>query len=81
MDSVDFEKITEASIRSLLENLDPHSSYIPADEVKAVNEPLVGNFEGIGVSFNIIKDTITIVSVVPDGPSKKQASAMATALF
>ena len=71
MDSVDFEKITEASIRSLLENLDPHSSYIPADEVKAVNEPLIGNFEGIGVSFNIIKDTITIVSVVPDGPSEK----------
>ena len=71
VDSVDREKLVDDVIRAVLEDLDPHSVYIPADELKRMNEPLVGNFEGVGIQFNILKDTIVVVSPIPGGPSEK----------
>jgi carboxyl-terminal processing protease len=70
-DTVNEEKITEDAIQKALEDLDPHSSYIPAKDVKASEEKLVGNFDGIGISFQILKDTILVLEVIPSGPSEK----------
>jgi carboxyl-terminal processing protease len=70
-DTIDQEKLAEAAIIELLAELDPHSSYLTRKEVEEMNEPLQGNFEGIGVSFNILKDTIFIISPVENGPSDK----------
>jgi carboxyl-terminal processing protease len=71
VDSIDKDKLVEDAIVKVLEDLDPHSVYIPAEELKEMNEPLVGNFEGIGVQFNIIKDTIYVVQTIVGGPSEK----------
>lgn len=71
VDSVDSPELVEKAIVKLLEELDPHSSYIPAEELAEVNEPLTGNFEGIGIQFNILKDTIYVVATIPGGPSEK----------
>jgi carboxyl-terminal processing protease len=71
VDSVNINKVTDRAIVELLRSLDPHSAYIPADEVKAMNEPLMGNFEGIGVQFNLLDDSVLIISPVPGGPSEK----------
>lgn len=71
VDSVNVPKIAEEMIIATLKKLDPHSVYIPADEVAAENEPLQGNFEGIGVQFNLLNDTIIIISPTPGGPSEK----------
>lgn len=71
VDSVDMNTITEKAIVELLRSLDPHSAYIPADEVAEMNEPLMGNFEGIGVQFNLLNDSVLIISPVPGGPSEK----------
>jgi carboxyl-terminal processing protease len=71
VDSVDNEKLTEAAIRGMLNELDPHSIYISADEKKGVDEDFTGSFEGIGVEFDVINDTITVVTAIPDGPSDK----------
>lgn len=71
VDSVDEGQLGEEAIKAMLESLDPHSVYIPADEVEAMNEPLEGNFEGIGIQFMILKDTLTVVSTIPGGPSEK----------
>jgi carboxyl-terminal processing protease len=71
VDSVNENKLTEVAIVSLLKELDPHSSYLTAKEVKEMNEPLQGNFEGIGVTFNILNDTIFIIGTIPGGPSEK----------
>lgn len=71
VDSVDLKNLEEAAIPAMLSQLDPHSIYIPALDVARVNEPLEGNFEGIGVSFNMPDDTIVIISVIPRGPSEK----------
>ncbi|MGB0887393.1 MAG: S41 family peptidase [Vicingaceae bacterium] len=71
VDSVDKEDLTERSIASMLTTLDPHSSYIPAKEFNTVNDPLEGNFEGIGVEFRIKEDTILIISPIVNGPSEK----------
>ena len=71
VDSTDMPKLTEEAITAMLKSLDPHSAYIAADEVKKANEELVGSFEGIGVTFQILRDTILIVSAVPGGPSEK----------
>jgi len=71
VDSVDQNKITESAIRALLKDLDPHSVYIPADELKEVNEPLVGKFEGVGIQFNILEDTIMVTQTISGGPSEK----------
>jgi carboxyl-terminal processing protease len=71
VDSVNQDMLVERAIAELLKDLDPHSSYLNKDEVAQLNEPLQGNFEGIGVSFNILKDTVYIISPVADGPSDK----------
>lgn len=70
VDSVDNEQMVEDAIVGLLKELDPHSVYIPEEELKAMNEPLEGNFEGIGIQFNILHDTITVVSPISGGPSE-----------
>ena len=71
VDSVDEKKLVEDGIRGMLEKLDPHSSYSTPKEVKAMNEPLAGNFEGIGVQFNMIDDTLLVIQPVTGGPSEK----------
>ena len=71
VDSVDVEALTEKAIVNMLEDLDPHSVYFSADELKEADEPLNGNFEGIGVQFNIFRDTIMVVSPISGGPSEK----------
>jgi carboxyl-terminal processing protease len=71
VDSVNVEKLTEKAIVSVLSELDPHSVYMSKDEVDKMNEPLVGNFEGIGISFNIFKDTLLVLSTISGGPSEK----------
>lgn len=71
VDSIDHEKVTEDAIKGILNNLDPHSIYIPSDELKAMNEPLKGNFEGVGIQFNILKDTIFVITPISGGPSEK----------
>jgi len=71
VDSVDRKELIEGAMVSMLENLDPHSVYIPADELADMNEPLQGNFDGVGIQFNILKDTILVVSPISGGPSEK----------
>ncbi len=71
VDSVDTQKMTEAGLRGMLEDLDPHSTYATPKEVKAFNEPLQGEFEGIGVSFNILEDTLVVIQPIINGPSEK----------
>lgn len=71
MEDVDLGNAAENAIKGMLEQLDPHSVYISAEDYQKTNEPLAGKFEGIGVSFNLIRDTILVVSVVQDGPSEK----------
>lgn len=71
VDNVDEDKLVEDAIRGMLNELDPHSSYLTPKEVKDSNEPLNGNFEGIGVQFNIIEDTLLVIQPVTDGPSEK----------
>lgn len=71
VDTVDEQKLVEDAIRGMLEKLDPHSSYADPEEVKAMNEPLQGNFEGIGVQFNMVDDTLLVIQPVSKGPSEK----------
>lgn len=71
VDSVDGKKLVEDAIRGMIEKLDPHSSYSTPKEVKAFNEPLQGNFEGVGVQFNMLEDTLLVVQTINDGPSEK----------
>lgn len=71
VDSVSVQDLTELAIVKMLEDLDPHSVYFSAEELKEADEPLNGNFEGIGVQFNIFKDTIMVVSPISGGPSER----------
>lgn len=71
VDSVDEDKLVEDAIKGMLEKLDPHSSYSNAKETKELNEPLEGNFSGIGITYNMVKDTVYVISTVPNGPSQK----------
>ena len=71
VDSVDENKLVEDAIRGMLEKLDPHSQYSTPKEVKQMNEPLNGNFEGIGVQFNMVDDTLMVIQPVTNGPSEK----------
>ena len=71
VDSVDAEKLTEKAIVSLLEELDPHSTYLSKEELQEANEPLQGSFDGIGIQFNILHDTIYVVEPIQGGPSEK----------
>jgi carboxyl-terminal processing protease len=71
VDSVNRNDLVEAAIPAILKKLDPHSVYIPARDLARANEPLQGNFEGIGISFNMATDTILVISTIPGGPSEK----------
>ena len=71
VDTTDLNKICEKGIEAMLKELDPHSVFIDKDEVAKMNEPLVGNFDGIGVSFQLLEDTIHVVDVISGGPSEK----------
>lgn len=71
VDTTNVNKITENAIVDLLARLDPHSVYITKDEVEEMNQPLEGNFEGIGISFSVIQDTLTVMTTIPGGPSEK----------
>lgn len=70
VDTVNKRELEDLALNALLEQLDPHSSYMPAEDAKSVTELLDGNFDGIGVEFNIQKDTIFIVSAIVGGPSE-----------
>ncbi|MBA3666071.1 MAG: PDZ domain-containing protein, partial [Bacteroidetes bacterium] len=71
VDTVNRSQLENKTIAAMLKSLDPHSDYIPAEDFDAVNEPLEGNFDGIGVEFNIINDTIRVINPIIGGPSEK----------
>ena len=71
VDTVNSNQLAENAITGLLEKLDPHSAYLSANEVKDADEPLQGNFDGIGVMFNMMTDTLYVIQVISGGPSEK----------
>ena len=71
VDTANLDKVTEDAIIAALKELDPHSAYISKKDVEKANEPLVGSFEGIGVTYQLIRDTITVISPTAGGPSEK----------
>ncbi len=71
VDTVDFDPLVDKAVVSMLKELDPHTSYIAKKDVAAMNEPLQGSFDGIGVTFQLIKDTINVMEVIIDGPAEK----------
>ena len=71
VDSVDTEKLVEDAIRGMLEKLDPHSAYSNTEQTKRLNEPLQGSFDGIGIQFNILDDTLMVIQTITGGPSEK----------
>ncbi len=71
VDTVNTEKLVEGAIRGMLESLDPHSSYSTAEQTKRLKEPLQGSFDGIGIQFNILDDTLMVIQTITGGPSEK----------
>ena len=71
VDTVNEDKLVEDAIRGMLEELDPHSSYSNAEETKELNEPLQGNFSGIGITFNMAQDTLYVIQTTSGGPSER----------
>jgi len=71
VDNYDSKKATEDAIKAILKELDPHSNYLDAGELKRANESLQGSFEGVGITYNNDEDTLLIVSVIEDGPADK----------
>ncbi len=71
VDSIAIDTLVERVMPLLVKELDPHSVYIPSAEMQAVNEPLEGEFDGIGVVFNMATDTVVVLNVIPSGPSRK----------
>ncbi|WP_462280309.1 S41 family peptidase [Salinivirga cyanobacteriivorans] len=71
VDSVDRSDLAETAIIKMLEDLDPHSIYISKEDLKKMNEPLEGSFDGIGIQFNILRDTLLVVATITGGPSEK----------
>lgn len=71
VDSVDRQRLTEEAVLNLLKSLDPHSAFIPARDFREMNDPLLGSFEGIGIEFNMISDTVVVINPIPGGPSEK----------
>ena len=71
LDTANLENIADKALVAIMKELDPHSSYISKKDIQAMNEPLQGNFDGIGVEFALINDTLTINSTIPGGPSEK----------
>lgn len=70
VDTTSLNKLTETAISEMLSSLDPHSVYISKDEVAEMNQPLEGNFEGIGISFNVFQDTLMVMTTISGGPSE-----------
>lgn len=70
VDTVDMHQLVEEALSKIVQELDPHSAYIPASEMKRLNEDMEGHFSGIGVSFYVLRDTIVVTSIVPGGPSE-----------
>ncbi|HHV86858.1 MAG TPA: S41 family peptidase [Petrimonas sp.] len=70
VDTVNMYQLVEEALPKIVHELDPHSAYIPASEMKRLNEDLEGHFSGIGVSFYVLRDTIVVTSIVPGGPSE-----------
>ena len=71
VDTIDANTLSQKAIANILKELDPHSTYIPANERQRVNEALVGHFGGVGIRFMILRDTLTVVDVIKNGPSFK----------
>jgi carboxyl-terminal processing protease len=71
VDTISKSSLVELTIPSLLNNLDPHSMYMPASEIQRINEPLEGNFDGIGVQFNMLNDTVVVIQTISGGPSER----------
>ncbi|HNT42189.1 MAG TPA: PDZ domain-containing protein, partial [Tenuifilaceae bacterium] len=71
VDTINVNKLVDNAIVEILSQLDPHSIYISKEDVQAMNEPLEGNFEGIGVEFNILNDTLMVVNPISGGPSER----------
>ena len=71
VDEVDMQPLVESAISGMLEELDPHSAYIGADEMKGVQESFEGEFSGIGVEFNILRDTVIVVNTIVGGPAER----------
>ncbi len=71
VDDVDANELVESSIVAMLKELDPHSAYISPEDVKKMNEPLQGNFDGVGIQFNVLDDSLIVISPIPGGPSEK----------
>lgn len=71
VDQVNENKLVEEGLRAMVKDLDPHSAYMTADEMKEMNEPLQGGFDGIGISFNMMNDTLFVIEVISGGPSEK----------
>ena len=71
VDGPDMDRMSTEAINAMLKALDPHSMYIAAKDVERANEGLQGNFEGVGISFQIVSDTIVVQSVIDGGPSEK----------
>ncbi len=71
VDTVDAKKLVEDAIRGMLEHLDPHSAYSDAQETKKLNEPLQGSFDGIGIQFNMLEDTVLVIQPITKGPSER----------
>ncbi len=71
VDTIDLDSILEKSFPDIIAQLDPHSTYISAKDLKATNEELDGSFSGIGISFTIMNDTVSIIEIIPNGPSEK----------
>lgn len=72
VDSVDINKIEETAIQSVIKELDPHTVYIPLEDMPKVTEDMAGNFGGIGIQFYKYLDTVTVIRAIPDGPSARQ---------
>jgi carboxyl-terminal processing protease len=70
-EDVDIVKLNEGAIRGMLQELDPHSSYISAKDMKSVEEDMSGSFEGVGIQFDMAADTLIVEGVIPDGPCEK----------
>ena len=69
VDEVNADKLVEEGLRAIVKDLDPHSAYMTAEEANEMNEPLQGGFDGIGISFNMLSDTLFVVDVISGGPS------------
>lgn len=71
VDKIDVDSLIESTLPNLLTSLDPHSAYIPSEELTSVNDDLAGSFSGVGVQFQIVNDTVRIMEVIPGGPAEK----------